>query len=253
MTIYKLLCRAIQNTTSTIYLEDQYLVESERMGSNLAIPEVLSATISKDSFKKMIILVPGAGSLQHELYQVWRRRTTFWNRLGPDAPAKVRIYMYIDLPESPYIFHSKTWIFDDKFAIVSSANSNRRSYSHDSEVGVGVADPTPANGQMPLPKDLRVKLWLKHLNTKGPPRSAADVHNFAASASLWDTHDIAVEPLDLAKPSNQPADRHIGIGPPQISIELPSFSMLLSSAPKLTVNLMDWDREWDYIIDPDGS
>ena len=84
MTIYKLLCRAIKNAATSIYLEDQYMVESERMGSNLAVPEVLADTLSKKSFKPMIILVPGAGSLQGELCQVWARRTKFWKSLGRD-------------------------------------------------------------------------------------------------------------------------------------------------------------------------
>jgi phosphatidylserine/phosphatidylglycerophosphate/cardiolipin synthase-like enzyme len=253
MTIYKLICSAIRNTKETIYLEDQYLVESEKIGTNDSIAEALADTISKSSFKLMVILVPGAGSLQGELCQVWRRRTKFWQLLGPKAIDKVKIYAYRDLPESPYLVHSKTWIFDDSFAIVSSANSNRRGYSHDSEVGVGVADLT--QGQTPLPKDLRVRLWLKHLNTKGPTRSAADVDDFAASAALWDTPDIAVEPLDLAHPSNQPPDHLIVRTPNKIdlNLEMLPMSLFLSNAPSLTVNLNNWDREWNYIIDPDGS
>jgi phosphatidylserine/phosphatidylglycerophosphate/cardiolipin synthase-like enzyme len=254
MTIYKLLCRAIQNTTSTIYLEDQYLVESERMGTNQAIPEVLADTLSKKSFKRMVILTPGAGSLQNELCQVWQRRTKLWKLMGPDAASKVKIYSYRNLPESPYLMHSKTWIFDDAFAVVSSANCNRRSYSHDSEIGVGIADPAPEEGQLPFPKDLRIKLWLKHLNLKGPTRSAADVSDFEAGAALWDASGTALEPLDLVHPSNQPPDQHVSkYLPTQVTFELPSLSMMLSFSPSLTVNLFSFDREWDNIIDPDGS
>ena len=254
MTIYKLLCRAIKNTTTTIYLEDQYMVESERMGSNPAIPEVLADTLSKKSFRRMVILVPGAGSLQGELCQVWQRRTKFWNLLGPDAASKVKIYSYKGIPESPYLMHSKTWIFDDTFAVVSSANCNRRSYSHDSEVGVGIADPTPAQGQMPFAKDLRVNLWLKHLNLKGPTRTASDFDDFDRGAALWDTPDTALEPLDLVHPSNQPPDQHVSkYLPTQATFELPSLSLWLSFSPSLTVNLSSFDREWNYLIDPDGS
>jgi phosphatidylserine/phosphatidylglycerophosphate/cardiolipin synthase-like enzyme len=254
MTIYKLLSRAIKNTTSTIYMEDQYMVESERMGSDPAIPEVLAETLSRKSFKRMVILVPGAGSLQGELYQVWKRRTKFWKLLGPDAASKVKIYSYRGIPESPYLMHSKTWIFDDTFAVVSSANCNRRSYSHDSEIGVGIADPAPAQGKMPFAKDLRVKLWLKHLNLKGPTRTASDVDDFEKGAALWDTPDTALEPLDLSHPANQPPDQHLSkYLPSQATLELPALSLTLSSRPSLTVNLLSFDREWDYLIDPDGS
>lgn len=256
MTIYKLLCRAIKAAEHTIYLEDQYLVESEHMGADLAIPEVLAGTLSKSSFKRMVILVPGAGSIQNELYQVWQRRTKFWTLLGPDAAKKVKIYCYKASPASPYLMHSKTWIFDDKFAVVSSANCNRRGYSHDSEIGVGIADPAPASGQMPFAKDLRVKLWLKHLNLQGTQRTAADVDDFEKGALLWDAPGGVLELLDLVHPANQPPDLHLSKWlPAQMTVSSTAlgWALFLSAYPSLTVNLLSYDREWDNIIDPDGS
>jgi phosphatidylserine/phosphatidylglycerophosphate/cardiolipin synthase-like enzyme len=149
--------------------------------------------------------------------------------------------------------HSKTWIFDDSFALVGSANCNRRGYSHDSEVAAGIFDPTAAES-LPFPQDLRINLWLKHLNARGPLRTASDVTDFEAGAALWDNPDTALEPLDLSHPSNQPPDHHVTrLLPAQVTLEMPPLSLLLSFAPKLTVNLMSWDREWNYLIDPDGS
>lgn len=254
MTIYKLLCRAIANTSEYIYLEDQYLVESERMGSYPSIAEVLAATIARPTFKKMIILVPGAGSLQGELCQVWRRRVKFWQQLGPKAASKVAIYSYRADPESPYLVHSKTWIFDDRFTVIGSANCNRRGYSHDSEIAVGIADPTPEKGMLPFAQELRVNLWLKHFNRNGGNRTRGEVVDFGKGAPLWDAPGTLLERLDLANPSNQPPDHHLSkLISGTSKLEIPALSPLLSSSPALSVALFDWDREWNWIIDPDGS
>jgi len=48
-----------------------------------------------------------------------------------------------DVPQS-YV-HAKTRVFDDQFAIIESANSNRRSSTNDSEIGVGVYDDSTNN------------------------------------------------------------------------------------------------------------
>ena len=49
------------------------------------------------------------------------------------APEKVAVVV----STTRYV-HSKTWVIDDEFAIVGSANCNRRGYTHDSEASVGV-------------------------------------------------------------------------------------------------------------------
>jgi phosphatidylserine/phosphatidylglycerophosphate/cardiolipin synthase-like enzyme len=190
---------------------------------------VLSNTIAKTSFERMIILVPGAGSIQGELHQVWRRRINFWNQLGASASKKVSIYAYRADPESPILVHSKAWIFDDTFAVVSSANSNRRGYSHDSEVGAGIADPNSHAYRLNWAHELRISLWLKHLNRKTSRVSRADVIDFVKAASYWnpDPHSI-IEALDLAHPSYAPPDQ-------------------------VTLPLVSFDYEWDNLLDPEGS
>ena len=254
MTIYKLLCKAIKSTKEYIYLEDQYLVESERMGNNPSIAEVLASTLARSSFKQMIILLPGAGSLQGELFQVWRRRTRFWQQLGPKAASKVAIYSYVGDPESPYLVHSKTWIFDDRFAVIGSANCNRRGYSHDSEIAVGIFDLEPKQGQLPFAQELRVSLWMKHLNRKGKQRTRAELIDFRTGAALWEESGALLTRIDLVHPTNEPPDHHISPWlSPSITLELPAVSFLLSSKPSLKVALFDWDREWNWLIDPDGA
>jgi phosphatidylserine/phosphatidylglycerophosphate/cardiolipin synthase-like enzyme len=58
----------------------------------------------------------------------------------------------------------ETWIFDDEFAIIGSANCNNRGYTHDSEVVAGIYDKS-YGGFLPVPfaKALRISLWKEHL------------------------------------------------------------------------------------------
>lgn len=71
------------------------------------------------------------------------------------------------------------WVFDDEYAIIGSANCNRRGYTHDSEVVAGIAEPG-SGPTRPFAQRLRMDLWALHLNL--PANSLADE---ATSAALW--------------------------------------------------------------------
>ena len=48
---------------------------------------------------------------------------------------------YRNPPTAPHSYvHAKVWIFDDQFAVIASVNTNRRSWTHDSEVAAGISD-----------------------------------------------------------------------------------------------------------------
>ena len=82
---------------------------------------------------------------------------------------------------NPVYVHAKVVIVDDVWAMVGSDNLNRRSWSHDSELSIGVLDHTrdtrppvdPAglgDGARTFARDLRLRLWREHLD-----RAADDV------------------------------------------------------------------------------
>ncbi len=54
--------------------------------------------------------------------------------------------------------HSKVMICDDEFVLCGSANVNRRSMTHDSELQLGIVD-----AQTPFVRDFRRYLWSEHL------------------------------------------------------------------------------------------
>ncbi len=77
--------------------------------------------------------------------------------------------------------HAKVVVVDDVWAMIGSDNLNRRFWSHDSELSIGVLDSErdprdprdPAglgDGARTFARDLRLRLWREHLD-----RDAADL------------------------------------------------------------------------------
>jgi len=200
-----LIRQAISNTQRFIYLEDQYLVD---MSMSRALARKLP------SIEFLVILIAPTNSVNGELFQGWSRRKDFIDNLVNVDPAKVIVCYH-----TKTLVHSKTWIFDDKFAIIGSANCNRRGYTHDSEQIVGIFQMNEAD-TLCFAHELRMNLWQKHLNLP-----LAAVHDPIASAANWRT---------------PPAGATIANYNPNSGQDNPLF-------------LMGTDLAWNTIIDPDGS
>jgi len=155
------LVHAIDRAQRFIYLEDQYLVDEE-------IARHLAEAMSH--LDALIMVVSRSEEVSTELYQVWERRRRFLAHLAPHA-AKVAI-----VTSTQYV-HAKTWVFDDEITLVSSANVNRRSMTHDSEAGVAFGDLT-GPGEV---RRMREQLWARHLGDVAPPVSASP----GSSLELW--------------------------------------------------------------------
>jgi phosphatidylserine/phosphatidylglycerophosphate/cardiolipin synthase-like enzyme len=70
--------------------------------------------------------------------------------------------------------HSKVWIIDDVYAKIGSANCNRRSYTHDTEIDISVIDGALENGGRAFAKRLRMDLWAELLDMRGAKRALLD-------------------------------------------------------------------------------
>ncbi|HEV8321519.1 MAG TPA: phospholipase D family protein [Myxococcota bacterium] len=203
--IKTLIRHAIRTAQEFIFIEDQYLID-------MSMAKALAARLP--SLKHVVISIPHTDSVNGELRQGWRRRKEFVDTLTAVDPAKVAVCFH----KTKFV-HSKVWVFDDQFAIIGSANCNRRGYSHDSEVVAGVADPNDA-GTVYFAHALRMKMWAKHLGM--------------AEADLWD-------PIATAKHwKTPPASAQVTPYDPNASKDTAGF-------PENT------DTAWDSIIDPDGS
>ncbi len=191
---------AIACATQFIYLEEQYLLDMDTSQAlAAALPNIL----------KLIILIEKSETVEKEIFQAWKRRKDFIEPLLAVDASKVSVCFYNQL----YV-HSKTWIFDDEFAIIGSANVNRRGYTHDSEQVMGIYHPTGHNNWV---HNLRVALWAKHLGQPSPV-----LENPFTALNLW---------FALPATANvSPYDRNANVDPNPAN-----------------------DALWDTLIDPDGS
>jgi phosphatidylserine/phosphatidylglycerophosphate/cardiolipin synthase-like enzyme len=201
--VSQLVLHAISTARRFVYLEDQYLV-------NTAVSDALLAALVR--IERLVILIADTPAVNRDLVQAWRRRKAFLDPLLQAAPGKVTV-----CAGRRHYIHSKLWVFDDEFAIVGSANCNRRGYSHDSEQAVGIVDrPGPDNWV----HELRMRLWAKHLGL--PPQQVRDP---LAAAEAW---------------SSPPSTADVAVYDPDGGTDNVAF-------PRGT------DFFWDSLVDPAGS
>lgn len=220
-TVRQIFEHAIKQAKKFIYIEDQYLVSMEASNALLeALPHI----------EHLTIVIPG-GSITSLGGQTNYRRSEFiepllkWDR--DNGTKKVRVF-YLKGPgtdgkigdKHTYV-HAKTWVFDDEFAIIGSANCNRRSWTHDSEVIAGICD--RGDGQhLLLPHELRMRLWAEHLGLDFDcPEIKKQLSDGVKAADLW----LIPPPDARIKPYVEYED----------------------------IELFHPDSIWDTLIDPDGS
>ncbi|WP_030231451.1 peptidoglycan-binding protein [Streptomyces sp. NRRL S-350] len=188
--VKSLVLNAIASAVQFIYLEDQYLVDMDISAALLAaLPSITSLIIVTEDTSTINNETPGIG-------QYWARRKKFLDPLLAAGPGKV-----IACTHDLNYVHSKTWIFDDEFAVIGSANVNRRGMTHDSEQAVGLFE--PAYGF--LVKDLRIRLWALHLNVPANTLTNAFPASQLWFGSLGAANVTELDPSSGADP-NPPSD-----------------------------------------------
>ena len=177
-TISRMFTKAINAATEFIYIEDQYLV-------NMHTAALLAARVPV--LKHLTILIPAA-SLTSDLPECAFRRQEFIKviQAADNTGKKVRVRQLKPPGAFNTYVHSKTWVFDDRFMITGSPNVNRRGWSHDSEVAVGVLDGASDEEVVHhLAHQLRIDLWAKHLGMDNPVGKAQLEHG-VHSVGFWD-------------------------------------------------------------------
>jgi phosphatidylserine/phosphatidylglycerophosphate/cardiolipin synthase-like enzyme len=158
-TAMQMIREAIAGAQRFIYFEDQYLVSghiSIWLLQHLHHIEHLTMLTTPDAYVEGIFeMGPGLAT----------RRNEFLKPLMKAFPEKVHVFtLKGDGPEAMHSYvHSKVWIIDDVYALVGSANCNRRSLTHDSEVIAGIYD-------VDWVKKFRIALWSELL---GMPDTSA--------------------------------------------------------------------------------
>jgi phosphatidylserine/phosphatidylglycerophosphate/cardiolipin synthase-like enzyme len=182
--------KALARARSLVYIEDQYL-----WGTLIA--DQLAAALRASPGLHMIIVVPrhpdhdGKISGRAARAAQWRAINNLVSTGGP----RVAVYDLENEQGTPIYVHAKAVMIDDVWAMVGSANLNRRSWTHDSEVACAVLDAERdlrhpldpgglGDGARVFARDLRLRLWREHLG-RAPGDDDRDLLDPAAGFELW--------------------------------------------------------------------
>jgi phosphatidylserine/phosphatidylglycerophosphate/cardiolipin synthase-like enzyme len=126
--------------------------------------------------------------------------------------------------------HSKTWIFDDGYVIIGSANCDNRGYTHDTEVVAGITDTNTLDVLLgeSFAIDLRTRLWHKHL---GLPHN--QVRDWDKAVKFWKRPPPSAMIVDVSA-----LEQDYDLTPPA---QFPSAS---------EANVVE--KAWTMFIDPDS-
>jgi phosphatidylserine/phosphatidylglycerophosphate/cardiolipin synthase-like enzyme len=165
-TAWALIEQGIKQATRWIYLEDQYMV------SRMARKALLDK-LRQPGFEFLLIVMNGSGAAAADFKYLVTARNEFRRDLMAADPTRTRWGIYtLKQAADPerqrwcggYV-HSKTWIFDDGYVVVGSANCDNRGYTYDTEIAAGIADASLLEVYLgeSFAIDLRTRLWHKHL------------------------------------------------------------------------------------------
>jgi phosphatidylserine/phosphatidylglycerophosphate/cardiolipin synthase-like enzyme len=161
--------KAFARARSLIYVEDQYLWSSE-------VADLYDRALRRSPELRLIVVVPRFpdrnGSVSGPAHRVGQLEIL--DRLRATARDRVAVYDLENELATPVYVHAKVVVIDDVFVAVGSDNMNRRSWTHDSELSIGVIDeeldrrePTDPGGRgdgaRVFARELRLRLWREHL------------------------------------------------------------------------------------------
>lgn len=180
--------KAVGRARRLIYIEDQYFWSTE-------MAEVLAGALRRHRELQVIAVVPRYpdkdGRLSGPPSRVAQQRAiAAVQAAGGD---RVGFFDLVNHTGTPVYVHAKACVIDDVWASVGSDNLNRRSWTHDSELGCAVIDSKldwrePADpgglgdGARQFARDLRMQLWSEHLGVSASDDSLLDL---AGAVGRW--------------------------------------------------------------------
>jgi phosphatidylserine/phosphatidylglycerophosphate/cardiolipin synthase-like enzyme len=187
--------KALRRAERLVYLEDQYMWSPH-------IARLLADALRRSPRLHMVVVVPRYADVDGRFAlppnQVGRLQALDMCRKA--APDRVHVFDVENHEGTPVYVHAKVAVMDDTWACAGSANLNRRSWSHDSELSVAVLDETRdgreptdpgghGDGARTFARELRLELMREHLD-RAPsddddlvdPESAVRAFNAAADA-----------------------------------------------------------------------
>jgi phosphatidylserine/phosphatidylglycerophosphate/cardiolipin synthase-like enzyme len=132
------LAKALSRARRLVYVEDQYLWSSR-------VAAVFADALRREPSLRMVAVLPAhldpdQGAQAQAQASSQRRALAELRRAGGD---RFEVYAPENHDGRPVYVHAKVCVVDDVWVSVGSANINRRSWTHDSELTAAVLDRTP--------------------------------------------------------------------------------------------------------------
>ena len=162
--------KAFRRARRLIYLEDQYMWSPH-------IARLLADALAAAPDLHIVVVVPRYPDVDGRFAlppnEVGRLEAI--QVVSKVAPDRVHVFDLENRVGAPVYVHAKVCVIDDVWACTGSANLNRRSWSHDSELSCAVLDETPdereprdpaglGDGARRFARDLRLRLLREHLD-----------------------------------------------------------------------------------------
>jgi phosphatidylserine/phosphatidylglycerophosphate/cardiolipin synthase-like enzyme len=203
--LYHLHARAIGSAKRVIYIENQYFSSDEiaralevRMRQDTSSPlEIVMVLPEKSAgFKERISIGVYQAQLLEHLTEVAR-----------ETGHRIGVYYQVArgaADDIPVFIHAKVLAVDDRFLLVSSANTSNRSMGYDTELGIAWESPEPTQSL----HDARMELIAEHI---GVEREEAEGLLGPSTHGLVERLDeIASEPTYLLRMHSRNRDEKPG-------------------------------------------
>lgn len=190
--------KALTRARRLIYLQDQYLWSPH-------IARLIAAALRHHRHLHVVVVVPRHSDVDGRVSGPPNRigRLQALDVFRHAASARFHVFDLENPEGTPVYVHSKVAVIDDVWAATGSANLNRRSWSHDSELTLAVLDGCPdrrepvdpaglGDGARVYARDLRLALLREHLDrAPGDDTDLVDpdaaVNAMTAAADALDT------------------------------------------------------------------
>jgi phosphatidylserine/phosphatidylglycerophosphate/cardiolipin synthase-like enzyme len=175
--------KALARARSLVYVEDQYLWSNE-------VAEVYADALRRQQSLLMVFVIPRYpdqdGRLSKPPNQLGRADAL--DILRDAGGERFSVYDLENASGTPVYVHAKACVIDDRWACVGSDNTNRRSWTNDTELSAAFVDES-ADGQV---RALRLALAAEHLGTDpervglmDPPKFYATLQQSARALDDW--------------------------------------------------------------------
>jgi phosphatidylserine/phosphatidylglycerophosphate/cardiolipin synthase-like enzyme len=179
--------KAFARARCLIYLEDQYLWSRP-------VAKIIAAALREQPGLHVIAVVPRHPDNDGAISRVppLLARHDLMRECAAAGGSRFAVYDVENHESTAVYVHAKVVVVDDVWAMIGSDNLNRRSWSHDSELSIGVldaerdtrqpADPAGlGDGARAFARDLRLQLWREHLD-----RDAGDLADLVDPADAFE-------------------------------------------------------------------